>query len=108
MGETYSTFYQSDWGSEAAARAARDALRTRLVQNGGAQGIVRGTVNHPLYGRGFEVCAFRGNGGHSGDLRDLRMMPTGFDTQRPPSLVDVEERWEEVPTWWKKPEGATR
>jgi hypothetical protein len=86
VAEQFHTFYESDWGGEQAARARRDSLRGDLVARD--RTVVRGTVQHPVFGRGFEVWSHWA--GDIGGGQDYRVTPMETITQTPPSLVYAE------------------
>lgn len=91
--ETFETFYAKDWGSASRARSFRDQRRRALVETSGKSGVVRGKVEHPAHGEGFEVWYCRP--ADESSVRDLRVAPDFREQQTAPHLVLTEERWVE-------------
>ena len=97
MPETIWTWYEQDWpdARKRRDRAREDLMKGNVRSNGrqlhsGAWGLVRGEVQHPLYGRGHEVWFT-----HGGDsaLADMRMLVDGPVPQSPPAHVATHEQY---------------
>ena len=83
----FETFYEKDWGQE--ARAARDERHRVLASVHGIGVVVKGTVDHRVFGRGYEVFRFS-----RVNEADIRVTPNGVRIQKlPPVLVKTEEEW---------------
>src|SRR6478752_907263 len=71
----FETFYEKDWGQE--ARAARDERHRVLASVHGIGVVVKGTVDHRVFGRGYEVFRFS-----RVNEADIRVTPNGVRIQK--------------------------